>query len=389
MQISISSRKIANDCRSLYLEFYENGRRRTENLHLYLKPETDEHAKKENENAMRLAVAARAERILGKQKQEEPHGQDKNALMLSVWMDQYLQGLKLRLKPQSFRHHRILVESVNDYLRRIRKKTLKTSQFNETIYKGFLAYLKDTYRVKRGDRIYALHPTTLFNKQRQLNQMLNAAVSDGQLEYNPFTRLHDIEKYHQPSRNIVFLTKDEVKLMAGTHAQSWRTKVGFMFCCFTGLRLSDLMALEWKDIRRSNDGGLEINLKYMQKTRKPLVVPLNNNALKWLPRRDGKADNEKVFDLPERTTCRVCVKALAKRAGIKKNICFHTSRATFATLLLAAGTDLFTVSKLLGHSSVKTTQRYADVLMSSQLDAVNVLGEMFKKGTNQYASSPV
>ena len=71
MQISISSRKIANDCRSLYLEFYENGRRRTENLHLYLKPETDEHAKKENENAMRLAVAARAERILGKQKQED------------------------------------------------------------------------------------------------------------------------------------------------------------------------------------------------------------------------------------------------------------------------------------------------------------------------------
>ena len=91
MQISIRSRKIANDCRSLYLEFYENGRRRTENLHLYLKPETDEHAKKENENAMRLAVAARAERILGKQKQEEPHGQDKNALLLSVWMDKYLQ----------------------------------------------------------------------------------------------------------------------------------------------------------------------------------------------------------------------------------------------------------------------------------------------------------
>lgn len=375
MSVTIRTRELANGCRSIYLDIYESGKRRTEYLNLYLKPEVDDKAKSENDNAMKLAVATRAERFLGKEKEVDS---DIHGTLLSEWMERYVSNLASRLKPDSLRHHQILVRTVNDYLAHIHKRSMMTNQFDKKIYTGFLVYLKDTYRVQRGDNHYELHPTTLFNKQRMLNQMLNAAVKDGQLAENPFKQLENNEKFKKPARNIVFLTKEEVMRMAATPAQSWRTKVGFMFCCFTGLRLSDLSALRWKDIRHT-DSGMEIHLTSMQKTGKPLTVPLNRNALKWLPERQGKQADDKVFDLPERTTCRVCVKALAKRAGITKDICFHTSRATFATLLLAAGTDLYTVSKLLGHTSVKTTQKYAEVLLSSKSDAVNKMSGLFQK----------
>ena len=184
------------------------------------------------------------------------------------------------------------------------------------------------------------------------------------------------EKFKKIKSNREFLTKEEVKLMAETQTWSPRTKAGFMFCCFTGLRLSDLMALTWGDIYFTAT-GMEIRLKSMKRTGRQLVVPLSKKALEWMPERDGKAKTEKVFDLPERTTCRTCVKALAKRAGIQKDINFHTSRHTFATMLLAAGTDLYTVSKLLGHTSIKTTQIYADVLAETKLDAVSRVNAIF------------
>jgi integrase len=230
--------------------------------------------------------------------------------------------------------------------------------------------------VKRGENEYELQPMTLFNKQRQFNQMLNAAVKDGYLAENPYKRLSKSEKFKKPSESLEFLTKDEVKLMAETKTWSPRTKAGFMFCCFTGLRLSDLMALSWGDIHCTST-GMEIRLKAQQKTGRTVVIPLGENACKWLPKREGKSKTEKVFDLPERTTCRTCIKALAKRAGITKNINFHTSRHTFATLLISAGSDLYTVSKLLGHTSIKTTQIYADVLSETKLDAVNRVTSIF------------
>ncbi len=123
---------------------------------------------------------------------------------------------------------------------------------------------------------------------------------------------------------------------------------------------------------------MEIRLD-QKKTEKQVVIPLGKKAQEWLPERGNATDDDKVFDLPERTTCRTRVKALAKRAGIDKDVNFHTSRHTFATLALAAGTDLYTVSKLLGHRNIKTTQRYAEVLMDTKLKAVKELAEVVKK----------
>lgn len=87
MSVTIRTRELANGCRSIYLDIYESGKRRTEYLNLYLKPEVDDKAKSENDNAMKLAVATRAERILGKEKEVDS---DIHGTLLSEWMERYV-----------------------------------------------------------------------------------------------------------------------------------------------------------------------------------------------------------------------------------------------------------------------------------------------------------
>ena len=81
----------------------------------------------------------------------------------------------------------------------------------------------------------------------------------------------------------------------------------------------------------------------------------------------------KVFHLPNKTWLRGALQRIMKAAGIDKPITFHSSRHTFATMMLTTGSDISIVSKLLGHRSVTTTQSYADVVMDSKIESVNRL----------------
>lgn len=77
------------------------------------------------------------------------------------------------------------------------------------------------------------------------------------------------------------------------------------------------------------------------------------------------------------STCDKCLKKMAAAAGIKKNVSFHTARHSMATLSLAAGGDLYTVGKLLGHTNINSTQVYADVVMETKIEAVNRISDFF------------
>lgn len=77
------------------------------------------------------------------------------------------------------------------------------------------------------------------------------------------------------------------------------------------------------------------------------------------------------------SACDRCLKKMAAAAGIEKNISFHTARHSMATLTLAAGSDLYTVGKLLGHTSINSTQVYADVVMETKMEAVNKITNFF------------
>ena len=139
-----------------------------------------------------------------------------------------------------------------------------------------------------------------------------------------------------------------------------------------GLRVSDIERLKWGDIKESN-GRKQIEI-VMKKTQEPLYVPLSQCALDYLPERGNSTDEDNVFlYLTTDSRLNKHVAQLAASAGIKKHVTFHTARHTFATLLLTEGADLYTTSKLLGHTDISTTQIYAKIVDEKKQEAVSLL----------------
>ena len=375
MKVEIRTKPLANGNQSIYLDFYDKGKRWYEYLKLYLTPEVDENSKMLNKNAMDRAIAIKAERILNIQKEEQIKEDALPVCLLSDYMDSYLGAIDDTTS--QYRSTRSFINIVKIYLNHIKQPRLLLSKIDKNFYKGLLRFLQHTYKnTKAKDNPKPLSEHTLLLNQTIMNAMINKAVKDGLMIENPFYMLDQKERIAKVPSNRTYLSREEVQKLESVEEGSMLTKQAFLFCCFTGLRHSDLSALTWGDIKYTGS-GLSIVLPQMKKTRKSLYVPLNKKALEWMPERGINEDFMPIFAVPCLSSCDRSLKRLAKRAGIEKNISFHTSRHTFATLSLAASGDIYTVGKLLGHTSVKSTQIYADVLQETKMEAINNLDMAF------------
>ena len=112
-------------------------------------------------------------------------------------------------------------------------------------------------------------------------------------------------------------------------------------------------------------------------TKNMVTIPLSNEALKWMPRK-SKGD-ERVFHQLRitSTTVEVVLGEWMQEAGIQKHITYHCSRHTAATLLLTLGADLYTVSKILGHRSIRMTEVYAKIVDKKKIETMNLVNNMF------------
>lgn len=116
----------------------------------------------------------------------------------------------------------------------------------------------------------------------------------------------------------------------------------------------------------------------MNKSEKPVHIPLGVQARRWLPKRKSADADSFVFEeLPRDSHINTHLKMWTAKAGITKAVTYHTSRHTFATMLLTLGADLYTVSKLLGHSQIKNTQIYAEIINRRKDEAVNLADKAF------------
>ena len=139
------------------------------------------------------------------------------------------------------------------------------------------------------------------------------------------------------------------------------------------MRYSDVKGLTWEKIFRVGDGAYQVEIK-QQKTGETLYLPLSDNAMQWLPDRGSSLESDNVFPLPNSTTTIEKYLGIWSRdAGIKKHVTFHVARHTNATLMIYFGADIYTVSKLLGHTNVRTTQVYAKIVDESKRKAVNLI----------------
>lgn len=181
---------------------------------------------------------------------------------------------------------------------------------------------------------------------------LNQAVLEGIIQNNPGNGIK-ISR-HQLETN--YLTLNELKTLKQSHCNHPVIKTAFLFSCFTGLRYSDIITLQWKDIE---DGAL---IKRQQKTKTFVKVKLAETALEILAEQKDIAStypHDMIFELPVNHYTNEMLRLWIKMCGINKKITFHCARHTFATMCLNQGIDIYTVSKLLGHRDVANTQRYA------------------------------
>lgn len=367
--VRIRMRNLVDGSKSLYLDIYRFGKRTYEPLNLYLIPERTASDRKQNETTMLAANKIKSQRIIelttGEVGIKNPH----KKVYLFDWMEAYMKEQEKR-----GRKDKAQIKTTIKVLKMYTDERTLLSNVDKDFCVGYLRFLQTDYR-SDGRKVSNFTIKTYY---RCLNGALNAAVREDLIRDNPFNKVDKRDKIREPESKREFLTIDEVKLMMKTPFPKKRLKDiknAYLFSCFCGLRISDIMQLTWKNIIKDRDTyTLEI---VMKKTKDPIYLPLSDQALKWLPSNKGKTSEDRVFSIPSFNYVNPALAEWAQTAGLKKHMTFHTARHTFATMMLTLGADLYTVSKLLGHSDVKVTQVYAKIVNQKKNDAVNLVNSVF------------
>lgn len=204
--------------------------------------------------------------------------------------------------------------------------------------------------------------------------VIRRAFREGYVDVDFTPRIQNIKKDEIVRR---FLSLEEIGRLSMAVAPNSMVKQAFLFGCFTGMRLSDIEALQWAQISLVN-GAPFIEFR-QQKTGGVERLPLSEQAVRTLQAvKDlhveyAPSGSEHVFILPTRPVISKHLHKWGDNAGLNWPLHFHSSRHTFATLALTQGNDLFTVSKLLGHREIGTTQVYSHIIDAKKVDAVNQL----------------
>lgn len=195
--------------------------------------------------------------------------------------------------------------------------------------------------------------------------VVKRAYEKGLFKENPAARVKAIAK---KDTRREYLNLEELQTLARTESDLPVLKNACLFSALTGLRYSDIENLTWANVRTT---GKDYYLRFkQQKTSGEETLPISRQAYELLG--EPKAATDKVFaGLLYSSWQNMKIQQWAYKAGITKTITFHCFRHTYATLQLSLGTDIYTVSKMLGHRSLSTTQVYAKIVDKSKRDAAD------------------
>jgi integrase len=353
--IKLRKKNLGNGNVSLYLDTYINGKRTYEFLKLYLIPERNRDDKERNKQTMMLANAVKARRLVELQNGRFGFNVDNGGKMpFFAYYKHFASG-----KSGSYYNSTLLMLEAYETRTTIQLADI-TPMWVER-FRQFLDVSRSNYRHHR------LSENTKNMYYRCLTWCLNQAVKDGLIEKNPALgiappRHEDVER--------AYLTIEELKTLSATSYGHKEICNAFIFSCLTGLRFSDIVKLKWGDVQ---EDGRRIVFR-MKKTTRLQYLDISEQARKVMG--DAGEASALVFNLPTQHTVNTCIKEWVKTAGIKKHITFHCARHTFATLMLTFGSDIYTVSKLLGHASVKTTEIYAKIVDERKRKAVELIPDI-------------
>jgi integrase/recombinase XerD len=243
---------------------------------------------------------------------------------------------------------------------------------------GFTQHLLSTKIVNKD---YAMNKNTCTTYLRKLIAVVNKAVQLELIERNPFAGFK-IPKYKV--KRITYLNREEIIKIKNHDLANNKTlnkaRQIFLFCVYSGLRFCDAMNLKKENIKKDRDGQFFIHLQ-QQKTREVLEVPMLDEAIQIYNLYQSERDKTG-YVLP-----RICnqninsyLKVIASIVGIETPISHKVGRHTFATTIsLENGLDLETVSKFLGHTSIRSTEIYAHVTPRKLVGAVQLLNSKLRE----------
>ncbi len=359
-------RKLADGRESLFIDRTIDGKHEYEFLKLYLVPENSAKAKRENAKTLRQAeeiILAKTENMVDDMAQEEA-AKDKSKMPLSDFIDllmaEYRERgrsghLKLRASRSNFEAYR---------------PGTRLCDMDKNFCADYAVWLQSECLTPFGTPLAQSTACTYF---WYLGIILSSAWQKGYIKSNPWKLLSSHEKVRRPESKRAFLTLDEVGLLENTPYKKDNIRKAFLFSCYCGLRVGDVADLHWRDI--SANGGRWFVSVVMQKNSEPISLPLPSKALSWLPER--REPDASVFSLPSYTCIRKHLQKWAEQAGLGRHLHFHLSRHTYGTMLITAGVDLYTASKMMGHADVRPTQVYAKIVDRKKEEAVSLIDKVF------------
>ena len=312
--VRIRFKELANGNKSIYLSINVNGRRTYDYLRLYLIPEVDAAAREQNKQTMQAVYAIKAQRIMS-----ITNGiaglKDKSRIKMRLvdWLEIF-RDAQVERGRQSARNW------VNSVLNAVREHSpnVTLAEMTKEYCNGFMVFLLNDYITYKHT-----HPSksTVMNYLKCLKAAFNMAIEEEIMDDNPVLRLRmDVLKGGGTKRE--YLTVDEVKRLIDTPCKRVDIKAAFLFSCFCGLRISDVKSLKWKNIITEGDKTRVEILQY--KTKQPLYLPLNKQALRWMPERGSASDEDNVFPtLPSKNYD--CIPEWSRAAGISKHVTYHCS----------------------------------------------------------------
>lgn len=381
--VRIRFKELSDGGKSIYLDIYTgNGSREYKFLNLYLRSGNSRDVKAWNKKQMELANAIKSQYIVDIQ--NGTYGfKDLNRTRKLNFID-YLHKMSEAYESSGQKACRVLMDSAIKRLICYRGKNISFNQVDKEYLIGFIDFLNHETNIfdsRKSNGSSTPKPLSDVYKQALFARVmvaLNKAEREGIIIKNPGKDIDPMLKPHAKEAERSYLTLDEIKKIIDTeYKYDNDVKPAFLFCCFTGLRHSDLVKLTWGEIKQSGDGQYQIETT-MKKTKHDVFIPLSENALSFLPERGNAADTDRIFPkLPiQPGNADVRLKTIIAKAGIKKNVSFHVGRHTFATLTLTYGADLYIVSKLLGHCNIRTTQIYAKIVDENKRKAVNLVPKL-------------
>lgn len=349
--------------KSSYYLLYVNGKfRKTENLNIrYFTAPKNHQERSHNKSAAALAKTIHSQKVVDLQySQHAMVSPVRGKITLLSFYDKLMQERQESLGTYgNWRSSRIFLSK---YMNGI---DIPMDKIDENFVAGYQEYLLKA----RGKWDKPLSRGAALSYFIKLKVTLKTAYQQKYIKQNPAAIVKCVRA---DEKTRAFVTVEEIKRLMQTPCKRPELKTAYMWGCMTGMRISDIKALTWEQITFDDDTGYQVSF-IQKKTKAAEVLPISNEAYKLIEpfeHRDGKVFRGLVVD--NHTN-----KMLSKwfqDAGIKRHLTFHSSRHSFASNLLALkAADIYTVSKLLGHRRLATTEVYAHVLHQSKVEAVNKL----------------